>query len=220
MKKVFVVFCLFLISISFVYSQKKIKKSCKQNLENIFDIQKYRYKYEIVQFIYKYRNGGMFFKNDHFLDYASELIKGCSYFEEKEEVWKGGLVTGPISDEQATVKKVEFMSKDEMNRYLEHLNYTPEEASRVYRNHIRNIKLEKEMYLKCIDKVIAKGSASKKNAEPFTLYDFTPPNLSLLPPSMSKLVFLQVVKEFIFNNDEEVLPDYERLFDFLKKPQI
>jgi len=218
MKKVFVVFCLFLIPIAFVYSQKKVKINCKQYLEIIFQIQEYKYKYEIVQYIYKYRNGGMFLKNDSFLNDSFELIRGCPYFEEKAKVWEGGIVRLPISDEQEKVEKVEWMSKEEMNRYLEHLNYTPEEALIHYINFIQNIKLEKEMYLKCIDEVIAKRSTSKKYAKTQISYYFKPPHESLLHPPMSELDFLKVFKEFIINNDEEVLPDYVRVMDFLKKP--
>ena len=61
-RKVFVEFCLFLIPISFVYSQKEIKQNCKQNLYNILSIQEFKYKYEIVKFLYKYRNGGIFWR--------------------------------------------------------------------------------------------------------------------------------------------------------------
>jgi len=185
-------------------------------LENIFQIQEYKYKYEIVQFIYKYRNGGMFLKNDFFLNYSFELIRGCPYFEEKAEVWEGGIVRLPISVEQEKIVKVEWMSKEEMNRYLEHLNFTPEEALLNYINFIQKIKLEKGMYLKCIDEVIAKRSASKKYAKPKISYYFKPPHQSLLPPPMSELDFLKVFKEFIINNDEEVLPDYVRVMNFLK----
>ena len=217
MKKVFIVFCLFLIPIAFVYSQSKVRIDCKQNLKNIFKIQEYKYKYEIVQFIYKYRNGGMFVKNDYFLNYSFELIRGYPYFEEKPKVWKGGPVRFPISEEQEKqMEKVEWMSKEELDRYLEQLNYTPEEALIDYSDFIQNIKLEKEMYLKCIDEVIVKRNTSKKYTQKQISYYFTPPHESLLPPLMTKLDFLKVFKEFILINDEEILPDYWKVNDFLK----
>jgi len=218
MKKVIILICLFLIPIAFVYSQSKAKINCKQNLENIFKIQGYKYKYEIVQFIYKHRNGGMFVKNDDFLNYSFELIRGNPYFKEKPEVWKGGPVRLPISVDPEKMEKVEWISKEEMNRYLEQLNYTPEEALIDYSDFIQNIKLEKERYLKCIDEVIAKRSASKKYTKKQISYYFKPPHESLLPPSMTKLDFLKVFKEFIIKNDEGVLPDYVRVMDFLEKP--
>ena len=219
MKKVFIVFCLlFLIPVAFVYSQTKVKIDCKQNLENIYQIQVYKYKYEIVQFIHKYRSGGMFVKNDHFLNNSFELIRGCPYFEEKSKVWKGGSpVRLPISEEQEKqMEKVEWISKEEMNIFLEQLNYTPEEALIDYSDFIQNIKLEKEIYLKCIDEAIAKHSTSKKYTKKQISYYFTPPHVSVLSPLMTKLDFLKVFKEFILINDEEILPDYWRVNDFLK----
>lgn len=218
MKKVFIILCLSFIPIVFLYSQTKVKIDCKQNLENIYKIQGYKYKYEIVQFIYKHRSGGMFLKNDSFLNYSFELIRGFPYFEEKAKVWEGGIVRLPISDEQEKMEKVEWMSKEEMNIYLEHLNYTPDEALKDYSDFIQNIKLEKEMYLKCIDEVITKRSASKKYTKKQISYYFKPPHESIFPPPMSELDFLKVFKEFIINNDEGVLPDYVRVMDFLKKP--
>jgi hypothetical protein len=46
---------------------------------------------------------------------------------------------------------VKRISDEEMNRYIEQLDYTPEQALSEYKRLIRNIKSEKETYLKCID---------------------------------------------------------------------
>lgn len=216
MKKVIVVVCLILMYSSVVLAQKKVKINCKQNLENIFKIQEYKYKYDIVQFIYKYRNGGMFFKNDFFLNYYFKFIKGYSYFEEKEKVWERGIVRLPISDEQKTIEKVEWMSEEEIKRYLDHLNCTPEDMLISYISAIQDIKLEKKMYLKCIDEAITKRSKSKKYAKNPISYFFKPPHESLSPPQVSELDFLKIFKEFIFNRDEDVLPDGLIAYEFLK----
>ncbi|HMR18160.1 MAG TPA: hypothetical protein PKA53_02575 [Sphingobacterium sp.] len=191
---------------------------CKQNLENIFKIQEYKHKYEIVQFIYKYRDGGMFRKNDSFLNYSFDLIRGRPYFEERAKALGGGIVGLPIAEEHEKMEKVEWMSEDEINEYLEQLHYAPEEALTDYINFVQTIKLEKEMYLKCIDKELAKRSVSKKHAKKQVFYYFNLPHASLLSPIMSELDFLKVFKEFIIINDEEILPDYERVMNLLKKP--
>jgi hypothetical protein len=104
-----------------------------------------------------------------------------------------------------------------MNRYIEQLDYTPEQALSEYKRLIRNIKSEKETYLKCIDAELAKGDLSKYAKDFIIPYGFMPPGWSLMPipTKLSKLDFLKVFKEFIFNNKEDVLPEGQRIIRYL-----
>jgi hypothetical protein len=112
--------------------------------------------------------------------------------------------------------KVEWISEEEMNRYIEQLNCTPEQAMHEYTYHIRDIKSKKEIYLKCIDAELAKGDLSKY-AKARMLYKFLEPGMSLIDPpqKFTKLDFLKVFKEFIFNNNEDVLPEGMRVVRYL-----
>ena len=108
---------------------------------------------------------------------------------------------------------VKCLSKEEVKRYIDYL-LMPEEVYEEYRDLIQHIKSGKEIYLKCIDAELAKGDLSGYAAP----YSFTNPMSSLLPPlsSLTKLNFLKLFKEFIFNNNEEVLPDVLRADAYLK----
>ena len=100
-----------------------------------------------------------------------------------------------------------------MNGYLEQLNYTPEEAYKDYKDFIQIIKLDREVYLKCIDAELAKGDASEYVKD--RLYEFLVPGSSLMTDIM-KLDFLKVIKEFILMDDNEVLPNVWREKAYLK----
>jgi hypothetical protein len=217
MKKIIFVFCLSLFPITFTYSQSETDSVCNLNLEEIFKVYTHKIKYETVQYIYK-RNEkeGSFTKNDGFLNISFELIKGYPLYPEKQndsiscinfgELWKLGK---PVP--------VEWMSKEEMDRYIEQLDYTPEHALSEYKCLIRNIKSEKETYLKCIDAELAKGDLSEYAKKFITPYGFMRPEWSLMPhPNrLSKLDFLKVFKEFIFNKNEDVLPEGQRIVRYL-----
>jgi hypothetical protein len=166
----------------------------------MFKVYTPRLKYQTVQFIYKHRDRG-FFKNDGFLDDCFKLIRGFPYFEEQKA--KPGETV-----------KAEFVSKEEMNRYLEQLNYTPEEAYKDYSDYIRKIKLEKEIYLKCIDAELAKSDVSEY-AKGEMEYFIKDPRSSLIGPFITQLDFLKIFKEFVLNGNEEVLPDYLRVKAYL-----
>ena len=176
---------------------------CMQKLDDIFKVIGFREKYETVQSIY---NCKRIPKYDDYFNHAFKLIRGCWYYEETDPV--SGLIQGKLGKE-------EMMSQKEKKSYLEQLNYTPEEAYKDYRDQIRNLKLEKEIFLKCIDEEIAKGSESiyaKEHVE----YYYKPFHSSFFPLTMTKLDFLSVFKKFILNNDEEVLPDYVRAKSYLQ----
>ena len=136
------------------------------------------------------------------LQYAKE--HNCAMYEAHDALQDSlGMKTVPVK----------WMSKEELNsKYIKYL-FTPEEVYVEYTNLIQHIKSEKETYLRCIDAELAKGDLSGSCS-----YSFKDPMSSLLPPlaSLTKINFLRIFKEFIFNNNEEVLPDELRAYTYLK----
>ena len=79
MKKVIVVFYLFLLSFSFVYSQSEEDSTCKSNIETIFKVHDLKIRYEAVQYMYSVREKkGKYrlLKSNSFLNSTFELIRG------------------------------------------------------------------------------------------------------------------------------------------------
>ena len=69
----------------------------------------------------------------------------------------------------------------------------------------------------CIDAELAKGDLSEY-AKGGMLYNFVPPMVSHIHPvTINKLDFLKVFKEFVINGNEEILPDDERMYAYLKR---
>jgi hypothetical protein len=87
----------------------------------------------------------------------------------------------------------------------------------LYKRLIRDIKSEKERYLNCIDAELAKGDLSEY-AEDGMLYKLLEPGMSVIGPPwrFTKLDFLKVFKEFVINDNKEVLPDGVRVHAYLK----
>jgi len=209
MKKIFILFSLCVLPSAFVHSQTELDSVCKSNLENIFKVLGFKNKYETVKYIYmesRYKRSLLFTKNGGILDYYFEYIKGFPYPKEQKD---------SLSNKKHEWVKVERMSEEEVKSFLEQFNYTTEEADKKYCDFIQNIKLEKTIYLKCIDAELAKGEDSEY-AKDKIFYDFKPPWSSLLGPSITKLDYLKVFKEFVLNDDEPVLPDYMRVKAYLK----
>ncbi|RNC64927.1 hypothetical protein D7D25_09970 [Proteiniphilum sp. X52] len=196
-------FCLIILSLTFAYSQTTVKSDCDVKLDNIFKAYNLKIKYETVQYIY---NAKALPKNDLFLNNSFELIRGISYFEKKQDI------TPEIKSGE--LENVEWMSKEEMDLYIERLNCTPDDAYKEYEVFLQNIQLEKEMYLKCIDMELVKGDESEY-AKDEIFYSFKHPWTSLLPPKITKLDFLKVFKEYILIDEKREMPDSVRAFAFL-----
>jgi hypothetical protein len=193
---------------------------CEPDMENIFKVLDVKIKYETVQFIYQEREkkqsylfSTMITENNR-QNYFLELIKDLSPDSEKQK--------GAISKEEKTGElvsmKIERMSEEEIDKLIEQMNCTPEQAFKEYMDYILNIKSKKEIYLKCIDAEFAKGDSSEYAKENISPYSFLPPMQSVmhLPVSITKLDFLKVFKEFVFNDNEDVLPGGLRVYAYLK----
>ena len=211
-------FCLFLLPFAFVFPQTEVDmiqtevdSVCMRNLEDIFKVYDLKRKFDIVEHIYNEsrQKESILFSNYNYrhLNHLFELIRGIPYFEQP----KDSIPTV----EYGKLIEIEYMSEEEVNKYIERLNYTPGEAYRIYYHSIRNIKLEKELYLKCIDMELAKDFDSDYTKD-MLRYEViqAPPSLSHLP-IISKFHFLKLFKEFILIDDEAILPDYFRAMVYL-----
>jgi len=239
MKKIFILFSLCVLPSAFVYSQTEVESVCKSNLENIFKANTLKVKYEAVQYLYHeldikdsiINNKHCFLSeedwNQYFLSITGSPMDGfkeparIERTEEEMNLWKLSSeemaryierTRDSISHKKPVpVRKI---SEEEMYRYIKLLNCTPQKAIKEYIDFIRNIKSEKEIYLKCIDAEIAKGDLSEY-ANNDMIYGYLPFMQSFIP-IMTPLNYLKVFKEFILNDDEEVLPDYTRVRAYLK----
>jgi hypothetical protein len=213
-------------------SQSGVELDCNLNLESIFKVHNLKMRYEAVDYVYNAReknNKFIFFKDSSSLNGLFELISGFPMeskeeqdsilrvksektvgFDEAVRLQKDGIKPGELVE-------VEWMSEEEMDSYIEQLNCTPEKAHKEYRELIRDIKSEKEIYLQCIDTELAKGDLSEY-AKEGVLYKFLEPGMSIIGPpwKFTKLDFLKVFKEFVINDNERVLPDGMRVHAYLK----
>jgi len=226
MKQSIIVLSLSLFFSAFVYSQTE---EPDLNLETIFKTHDLKIRYEAVAHLFEKRETRqtiIFEKNPsslNMLNRLSELIIGVSIYPEKYDSLSLGKCDkqeevhsnfSAMSDMKILKNvAVEWMSDEEIDSFIEQIGTTPKEAFKEYQDFIRNIKDEKEIYLNCIDVELAKGDESKY-ADEDLYYNFKDPMSSLLSPGISKLDFLKVFKEFILNNNEDILPDVLRIKSF------
>ncbi|GHT63382.1 hypothetical protein AGMMS50239_19220 [Bacteroidia bacterium] len=212
MKKIILIVWSLLIISAFGYSQSGVDSVCTSNIENIFKVHDLKIKYKTVQYIYEEsKKNHKFPKDNDLLNSYFEMIRGFPLYPKKQNDSISRVNPGELVE-------VKWMSEEEMNRYIKQINCTPEEALKEYRDFIQHIKSEKELYLKCINTELAKGDLSEYVKVSIAPYNFLPPGWSLMarPASITKLDFLKVFKEFIFNNNEEVLPEGLIVYEYLK----
>ncbi|MDR2039458.1 MAG: hypothetical protein LBQ60_16165 [Bacteroidales bacterium] len=208
MKKVIIVLNLSLISFSIVYSQPEVELYCRFNLEKIFKTIDHKLKYETVRHFYmesRKSNSFIYMLSDNTWNHYYQIIRGHSVLEAH-------------NTDSGNISPVKRISQEEMNRRIELLDCTPEKAFNEYVDFIKNIKLEKEKYLNCIGAEVTKRDSSKYAKELIGLYDFLPPGQSNIHPSglVKKLDFLKIFKVFIFDNNEDILPDGDTVCDYLE----
>jgi hypothetical protein len=214
MKKMIIAFYLCLLPFACIYSQSEVDSVCRTNIENIFKVHELKIKYDAIQFLYQKmnnKNSFIYIMSKVSWSHYLELISDSPMESKEQQDSISGVNPGELLD-------VERISEEEMNRYIEQLNCTPEKAHKEYRDLIRDIKFEKELYLKCINAALAKGDLSEYAKDTMTLYSFLPPGQSLIPrpKNLTKLDFLKVFKEFILNDNEEVLPEGLRVCAYLE----
>jgi len=215
LKKLIVVFYLCTLPFVYVYPQTGVESDCNSNLENVFKVHTLKIRYETVKYIYE-KHGFLYVMSKAKCNEYFELIRGFP-MDFNSEKQKDTIIS--VNSEGEKLVNVKFILEEEMNRYIRQLNCTPEKAFNEYQNFIQTIKSEKKKYLMCIDAEIAKGDLSEYASDQIIpLYSFFPPGCSLTPPpiSLTKLDFLKVFKEFIFNYNEEALPDGMRVSAYLK----
>jgi energy-coupling factor transporter ATP-binding protein EcfA2 len=226
MKEVVIVFCLCFFPFSFVYSQSGVDSVCNPDIKNIFKVHDLKTRYETVKYIYKEsKNKTSTFssQDDYYLNHYFEIVTGVPlYSKEHNDSVSRAIFGGPTLEEiwnmseeeiEARATPVTMMPEDEINRYIERLNCTPEQAHKEYMDFIKSIKLEKEVYLKLIDAELAKSDLSE-----YMGYVFQDPMSSFSPPMITKLNFLKVFKKFIFDDDYEVLPSVMKISVYLRQP--
>ena len=235
MKKIFILFSLCVLPSAFVYSQTEAELDCKANLENIFKVFAQKIKYEAIHSIYTkldikdsiIRDKNSFFYidwNSFFESIKEPLYVNSDGIRETEDI--RSMTTEGIDNrywkqfkdsiDRIEHVRVESISEEEMNKYGRMINCMQEEAFKEYLDLIQKIKLEKEIYLKCIDAELAKGDSSKYAKDIIISYNYRPPMSSLLGISITKLDYFKVFKEFILNDNREVLPDYLIMKAYLK----
>ncbi len=211
MKKVIILFCLSILPFVLVYPQTGVKSDCESNLEKIFKVYDLKRKFDIVEHIYEEsrQKESILFSNYNYdyLDHLFKLIRGFPYFEQPKDSIPF------VKPGEMEKRKCVYMPEEAVNEYIKQLDCTPGEAYRNYYNSIRNIKLEKELYLRCIDMELAKNFDSEY-AKDVLRYELSFPSPSHLP-IITKLHFLKVFKEFILNDGEAVLPNYFRVMVYL-----
>jgi hypothetical protein len=198
-----------LLPSAFVYSQSEEDPDCTSNIENIFKVLDLKRKYETVDYMYEEGKKRSRFSK-YWLNSCFEKIRGFPLYPKQQYDSIQGVNPGELVEVEW-----EWVSKEEMYSYLEQLNYTPQEVLKEYREFIQHIKSEKEFYLKCLDAELAKGDSSEYIVSTYTLL---PPGMSVrsLPTSITKINLLKIFKEFIFNDNEEVLPGGIRVYAYLK----
>jgi hypothetical protein len=210
MKAVIIMFYLCLFPFALVYSQSGIDSACKSNNANIDDIFKvydYKIKYEMIQHIYYWKK--MYNRVPPKENWSRH------FFNNKTRGFPVAIEEQKDSISGITVKKQ--MTSEEFNKHIEHC--TPEQTLKEYKDLIRNIKSQKEIYLKCIDAEFAKAdSAEYAKRYLLGLYHFMPSMESYIKPpgGIWRLDFLKIFRKFVLIDNEEVLPDGDRVDAYLK----
>jgi hypothetical protein len=207
-------------------------------LKDIFKIHALKIKYEAVESLYKSLNikDSIIHNKQHFPHISKsiwniyfEAIRGFppDDFEDQTEIIErmsteernSNTEHSRDSISQMKLVSVKRLSEEEIKGYIKQLNCTPAEALKEYLDFIQHIKSEKEVYMKCIDAEISKDDLSEYASIEITpLYSFFPPweSLTPLPWNLTKLNYLKIFKEFIFNDNNDVLPDGLRVYAYLK----
>ena len=215
MKKLIVVFCFSFLPFVFVYPQSGVESDCCDSMiENIFKVLGLKVKYELIQYLYEESE-----KENSILQILSD--EGwIGHFglpmNYRDTIPSEKKVIRNSRGEFVEVEKVTRIPMEEVKKYIKQLNCTPDEAFRKYGGLIEKIKSEKEKYLRCLNAEFAKGDLSVYQDKHLGGYNYLPPEESNGLVSVTKLNFLKIFKEYIFNQDEEVLPECFRVRAYIQ----
>ena len=106
------------------------------------------------------------------------------------------------------------VSDKEKEWYIGQLTKNIEEYFTDYQNSIIALKSKKEFCLQCIEEELAKGELSEYKQRNL-FYNYKPPMQSVLFPVITKYDFLRIFKEFIFNDEMNLLPDGNKAYVYL-----
>ena len=204
MKKVIIVFYLCFVPV-FVSAQSAADSVCRAHIEKIFKVLDLKIKYEAAAYFEEFSEN-----INSEITVPIEENEYARYFEEITGVpLDSGKYKGAIS------------VKIDVEDFAKKLNYSWSQAWQEYEDLIKNIKSDKEVCLKCIDAELAKGESSEYANRTVIPYNYRNSKSRWLlylgkPLFLTKSDYLKVFKEFIFNENKEVLPHHLRAAAYLK----
>lgn len=212
MKKVIAVFCISFFLCLSVFSQTETGSHCESALKDILHVHRLKVKYEAAQELYpaiKDKNSYFYYmlSQKHRVELLKFIIDNPDSFPEFEEIEKGSAET-----ELMPVRKV---SDKEKEWFIGQLTKNLDDYLTDYQSSIATIKSKKEIYLQCIEEELAKGELSEYKQKKL-IYNYNPPMRSVLLPLITKFDFLRIFKDFIFSEDESLLPDSDRISAYLR----
>ena len=204
MKKIIFLFYLSFLPV-FVYAQPATDTVCRAHIEKIFKVLDLKIKCGAVMHFEEFSEN----KNSE-ITIQIEETQYARYFEEITGIpLDSGKYKGAIS------------VKIDVDNFAKKLNYSSSQAWQEYEDLIKNIKSDKEICLKCIDAELAKGDSSEYANKTVIPYNYYNPksrwaSIWVNPLFLAKSDYLKVFKEFIFNDNKEVLPHDLRAVAYLK----
>lgn len=214
-----------LLSITVAYPQSGSFLTCNTTLENIFKAHDLKIKYEAAQSLYRIlgiqdstvTNKRSFLHISRSgLNTYFEAIKGHPMEAYESPVLHSEQTKDSISRSEPV--PVMGITHEEMSSFVKQLNCRPQEVFKEYMGFIQDIKSEREKYVKCIDTELAKGNLSEF-ATAGMLYTFVEAGSSIIGPPgrITKLDYLKIFKEFIFTENEEILPGGTGVYAYLNR---
>ncbi|MGI6047857.1 MAG: hypothetical protein ACOYEG_07590 [Petrimonas sp.] len=212
MKKTTTVLCLSFFLCLSVFSQTENDSHCDSVLKEILHVHRLKVKYEAAQKLYpaiKDKNSYFYYmlSQKHRVELLKLIVDNPDSFPEFEEIEKGSAETGHV-----LVRKV---SDKEKEWFIAQLTKTLDDYFTDYQSSIATIKSKKEIYLQCIEEEFAKGELSEYKQKKL-IYNYNPPMRSVLLPIITKFDFLRIFKDFIFSEDESLLPDSDKVSAYLR----
>jgi hypothetical protein len=228
MKKIITILCLNCFLCLSAYSQAETNSCCESVLKEVLHVHTLKVKYEAAQELYpaiKDKNSYfyMILSAKHRAELLKLIVDNSDPFPEFEEIETSQVETGSVTvfDKEKKTKQLESglmpvkkVSDKEKEWYIGQLTKSIDEYFTDYQNSIIALKSKKELCLQCIEEELAKGELSEYKQKKL-LYNYNPPMRSVLSPVITKFDFLRIFKEFIFNDEMNLLPDGNKAYVYL-----